>query len=244
MHYWVASSAGSIRSYHRSLWNIESLWRYIVNGKPVLIWINICGYYNIQFELVWSDMTVVNKVLSMFLNCHSISISTPNNLLSLCRAIYRPMTRMCHLSVNTEFRWCRATCRPVEEQWASLMSRHLSTCRGTMGFVDVTPPVDLSRNNGLRWCHATCRPVEEQWASLMSRHLSTCRLTMSFVDVTPPVDHHWLALRISWYPATCRPTVTMSECEQTNFSRRTVAKRKITNICKRFEQIKHVNGAN
>ena len=38
--------------------------------------------------------------------------------------------------------------------------------------------------------------------------------------------------------------MTMSECEQTNFSRRTVAKRKITNICKRFEQIKHVNDAN
>ena len=36
----------------------------------------------------------------------------------------------------------------------------------------------------------------------------------------------------------------MSECEQTNFSRRTVAKRKITNICKRFAQIKHVNDAN
>ena len=36
----------------------------------------------------------------------------------------------------------------------------------------------------------------------------------------------------------------MSECEQTNFSRRTVAKRKITNICKRFAHIKHVNGAN
>ena len=38
--------------------------------------------------------------------------------------------------------------------------------------------------------------------------------------------------------------MTMSECEQTNFSRRTVAKRKITNICKRFEQIKHVNDTN
>ena len=40
------------------------------------------------------------------------------------------------------------------------------------------------------------------------------------------------------------PTVTMSECAQTIFSRRTAAKRKITNICKRFDQIKHVNDAN
>ena len=38
--------------------------------------------------------------------------------------------------------------------------------------------------------------------------------------------------------------MTMFECEQTNFSRRTVANRKITNICKRFEQIKHINDAN
>ena len=36
----------------------------------------------------------------------------------------------------------------------------------------------------------------------------------------------------------------MSECAQTIFSRRTAAKRKITNICKRFDQIKHVNDAN
>ena len=38
--------------------------------------------------------------------------------------------------------------------------------------------------------------------------------------------------------------MTMSECAQTIFSRRTAAKRKITNICKRFDQIKHVNDAN
>ena len=36
----------------------------------------------------------------------------------------------------------------------------------------------------------------------------------------------------------------MSECAQTIFSRRTAAKRKITNICKRSDQIKHVNDAN
>ena len=36
----------------------------------------------------------------------------------------------------------------------------------------------------------------------------------------------------------------MSECAQTIFSRRTAAKRKITNICKCFDQIKHVNDAN
>ena len=38
--------------------------------------------------------------------------------------------------------------------------------------------------------------------------------------------------------------MTVSECAQTIFSRRTAAKRKITNICKRFDQIKHVNDAN